>query len=109
MKIEWTENDAIEHNSLSKKAYYIEGRMDGLTEEEFNRFCKLNAKLAKVCANIKTETADKKSGRADKKTGYYDKWYRYNRMDEGKAYDEGFNSTTCEKEEGVTIIECMHV
>ena len=25
----------------------------------------------------------------DAKSGYYDKWYRYNRKDEGKRYDDG--------------------
>lgn len=28
-------------------------------------------------------------GFKDAEAGYYDKWYRYNRADEGKRYDEG--------------------
>ena len=32
---------------------------------------------------------DRKRGYEDRKAHYYDKWYRYNRPDDGKAYDEG--------------------
>lgn len=28
-------------------------------------------------------------GFKDAKGGYYDKWYRYNRKDDGRRYDEG--------------------
>ena len=33
--------------------------------------------------------ADEKKGYTDRLAGYYDKWYRYNRQDEGAAYDKG--------------------
>ena len=33
--------------------------------------------------------ADRKRGYEDRKAHVYDKWYRYNRFDDGKAYDEG--------------------
>lgn len=32
---------------------------------------------------------DRMAGYTDRKVHYYDKWYRYNRWDEGRAYDEG--------------------
>ena len=38
---------------------------------------------------IKTAIHDIHMGYADRIVGYYDKWYRYNRMDDGNAYDEG--------------------
>ena len=40
---------------------------------------------------IKAETAkkDMAAGYRDRKAGYYDKWYRYNRPDDGAAYDAG--------------------
>lgn len=40
---------------------------------------------------IKAETAkkDEAAGYRDRKAGYYDKWYRYNRADNGAAYDKG--------------------
>ena len=40
---------------------------------------------------MQAETADKDEayGFADRMNGIYDKWYRYNRRDEGAAYDKG--------------------
>lgn len=32
---------------------------------------------------------DEQKGYEDRMAGYYDKWYRYNRLDEGRAYDLG--------------------
>jgi hypothetical protein len=32
---------------------------------------------------------DEARGRSDRLAGFYDKWYRYNRADEGAAYDSG--------------------
>ena len=46
------------------------------------------------------------SGQKDKESGYYDKWYRWNRKDDGRAYDMGFNSIEFTKE--IKIIECVH-
>jgi hypothetical protein len=46
-----------------------------------------------------TERKDETQGRKDRKAGFYDKWYRYNRTDDGAAYDRGcvsaVNSGTC--------------
>lgn len=56
---------------------------------------------------IKTKEVDFKNGESDKKAGFYDKWYRYNRLDDGKAYDEGFNSVECFVPDGVQIIELI--
>lgn len=51
-----------------------------------------------------TNVNDFNSGKRDKKAGYYDKWYRYNRKDDGQAYDNGFRSIDFSKE--IIIIEC---
>ena len=65
---------------------------------------------------IKLTTAnqekDKQKGYEDRMAGYYDKWYRYNRLDEGKAYDEG-QRQAIEESEGdslpaMVIIPCLH-
>ena len=56
---------------------------------------------------------DRKRGYEDRKAHYYDKWYRYNRPDDGKAYDEGCVKCVNEKQtkkwleedENFTIIE----
>lgn len=32
---------------------------------------------------------DIEAGYKDRLSGFYDKWYRYNRLDDGAAYDEG--------------------
>ena len=44
-------------------------------------------------AYLETARKDIKKGYLDRKTGYYDKWYRYNRADEGRAYDLDSKST----------------
>lgn len=51
-----------------------------------------------------TNVNDFQSGKKDKKAGFYDKWYRYNRSDDGSAYDSGFRSVDFTKP--VQIIEC---
>ena len=38
---------------------------------------------------INTAKKDIQSGYNDRMVGYYDKWYRYERADEGRAYDIG--------------------
>jgi hypothetical protein len=106
--IEWAEQDNMELNALKKKVYHVDGKIDGLTEQEFNRFCDLNSKLESIKLKTRTAKSDIEQGQCDKKAGYYDKWYRYNRIDDGKAYDKGFNSVECEKIDGVSIVECMH-
>ena len=37
----------------------------------------------------KTQNADRIKGRNDRLSGVSDKWYRYNRSDDGAAYDKG--------------------
>ncbi|MGN0807944.1 MAG: hypothetical protein ACI4MN_05830 [Candidatus Coproplasma sp.] len=89
--------------------YYIDGKsvylMNGktYTQEEVDR--------------IEQERIDKdrKAGYNDRKNHFYDKWYRYNRTDNGKAYDEGcvqcVNETHSKKwyeeDENFSIIECL--
>lgn len=44
---------------------------------------------------------DIEQGMQDCKVGIYDKWYRYNRQDDGQAYDAGWtlqNKTTQNEE-----------
>lgn len=38
---------------------------------------------------MKRELTDEQRGYNDRKAGFYDKWYRYNRADDGAAYDRG--------------------
>ena len=60
-------------------------------------------------AYIETAMKDIKYGYDERMVGYYDKWYRYNRADEGRAYDIGVRRAT-EEEKCVgemRIIECM--
>lgn len=56
-----------------------------------------------------TEKKDEAAGYRDRKAGYYDKWYRYNRADNGAAYDRGcvraVNEGKCADD--FHIIECM--
>lgn len=51
---------------------------------------------------------DFETGYKDRILGYYDKWYRYNRSDNGKAYDEGVEKATMEDKcsSECKIIEC---
>jgi uncharacterized protein with NRDE domain len=43
--------------------------------------------------NIQTQTYDDAYfGYNDAMSGYYDKWYRYNRKDSGKRYDDGIQA-----------------
>lgn len=56
-----------------------------------------------------TAMKDVEKGFNERMVGYYDKWYRYNRADEGRAYDIGVRRAT-EEEKCVgemRIIECM--
>lgn len=39
-----------------------------------------------------TQTRDFRAGYTACFAGYYDKWYRYNRNDDGVAYDEGYTA-----------------
>lgn len=36
-----------------------------------------------------TNVNDFNQGKKERLAGYYDKWYRYNRSDDGAAYDDG--------------------
>ena len=40
-------------------------------------------------AYVETAVKDMTNGFNERMVGYYDKWYRYNRIDEGRAYDTG--------------------
>ena len=64
-----------------------------------------------------TAIEDEKRGYEDRKAHCYDKWYRYNRSDNGAAYDRGVVKFTNEKhrnkwyeedERDFCLIECMH-
>lgn len=57
---------------------------------------------------------DEQRGYSDRMAHCYDKWYRYNRSDNGAAYDRGVdgcgnekhNKKWLEEDEGFYIIEC---
>ena len=53
------------------------------------------------------QLTDEDRGYKDRCAGYYDKWYRYHRLDNGAAYDQGcvraVNSGRCP--EHFTLIE----
>jgi len=55
-----------------------------------------------------TAKKDEKRGYSDRKAGFCDKWFRYNRQDDGAAYDRGclraVDSGKCP--EYFTLIEC---
>lgn len=55
-----------------------------------------------VDAYIEIAMKDISNGYKERMVGYYDKWYRYNRSDEGRAYDLGVKEATksdkCEEE-----------
>lgn len=38
---------------------------------------------------MKRQITDEQRGYKDRLSGFYDKWYRYNRSDDGAAYDAG--------------------
>lgn len=60
-------------------------------------------------AERKCEVAERdyKAGANDCKNGVYDKWYRYNRTDDGAAYDAGWvNENKVVQNEKVTFIPC---
>lgn len=62
--------------------------------------------------NCYRETAEKDiiHGYEERMTGYYDKWYRYNRCDEGAAYDEGVKYATKDSNcsDYMHIIPCLN-
>ena len=57
----------------------------------------------------KTAEHDIRNGYKERNVGYYDKWYRYNRADEGRAYDAGVKmAIESGKAPGdYNIIECI--
>ena len=60
--------------------------------------------------NIETKIKDHLMGKKDRLSGYYDKWYRWNRADDGRAYDAGVKEAIADPRcvADVQIIECMH-
>lgn len=56
----------------------------------------------------KTAEKDIMQGYKERMVGYYDKWYRYNHMDEGRAYDFGVRRATQEPNcvDYLHLIEC---
>jgi len=56
-----------------------------------------------------TQEKDRRQGYKERKAGYYDKWYRYNRMDDGAAYDDGVKMAIDEMGDNIpecNMIEC---
>lgn len=71
--------------------YYIDGEeryligRDSYTKEEVEKL------------ESDRQSRDEKAGYRDRMAGYYDKWYRYNRRDDGAAYDRGVRKATLQK------------
>lgn len=69
-----------------------------------------------VIMDKRRQEQDEQKGYADRKAHYYDKWYRYNRSDDGAAYDRGVIRCVNEKhsakwlaeDDCFKIIECEH-
>jgi predicted aldo/keto reductase-like oxidoreductase len=61
-------------------------------------------------AYVETASKDIKWGYEQRGVGYYDKWYRYNRADEGRAYDLGVRlaAGTVGCRDDLQIIPCLH-
>ena len=68
-------NGAI-HYMVGGEDRYLVGR-ESLTQREYD------------AARAEIERKDEECGYCDRMNHYYDKWYRYNRADEGAAYDRG--------------------
>lgn len=49
----------------------------------------MNVDFTKREVTLIPNEKDIEIGYKDRLNGFYDKWYRYNRVDEGAAYDEG--------------------
>lgn len=49
----------------------------------------MKSKMKNRTKNWTTEQRDEDRGYKDRLSGHYDKWYRYNRSDDGAAYDRG--------------------
>lgn len=66
-----------------------------------------------IAMDEERQRADEQKGYDDRNAHYYDKWYRYNRSDDGAAYDRGVVRCVNEKksakwlkeDENFTIIE----
>lgn len=85
-------NDSIHFFVDREPRYLYHGEV--YSEEQINKA------YAQTCRN------DVKSGYLDRLYGHYDKWYRYNRSDEGRAYDKGVKIATTKDgcEEDMRII-----
>ena len=55
-----------------------------------------------------TNVNDFNQGKRERMIGYYDKWYRYNRKDDGAAYDAGVKAAidSGKAKDECIIIEC---
>lgn len=86
---------AAKHFVGNTPLYFYAG--ESMTKEEIDR------------AYFETACKDVRNGYNERSVGYYDKWYRYNRADEGRAYDLGVklaaNTNGCTDE--FQIIPCM--
>lgn len=68
--------------------------------EKYLEQIQIEAEMRKAAAN-----ADFISAKRDCQNGVYDKWYRYNRKDEGYAYDLGWMEQNKETQvENVTFL-----
>ena len=80
-----TENPYISNSTIyaiDKVTHYIFADGKSYTKEELDTEYRKSAEK------------DIQNGYRDRMVGYYDKWYRYNKMDGGYAYDLGVKAAT---------------
>ena len=69
---------------------------------------KINEKVEALKRNLLDRAnRDIEFGKKDAMAGVYDKWYRWNRDDDGAAYDYGWKKAF-DGTKNVQIIECQH-
>ena len=75
------------------------------------------AAVEEAIENFEHYMRDYRHGYEDRQNHVYDKWYRYNRRDNGKAYDAGSTAYVLEDhsdkwieedQENFNLIECIH-
>lgn len=84
--------DKNSHFALNKQLKTKENIIMAKTLESY-----INELQERFEAKVKAAKRHYDAGRVDCKCGIYDKWYRYNTLDDGRAYDLGWteqNKTT---------------
>lgn len=92
MKITKSEIKELALKALSQGNPYIENSIEhyvGTETKYVYRDGEIYTKEELDDEYLKTASKDIEQGFRNRMIGYYDKWFRYNRADEGRAYDLG--------------------